>query len=266
MTTTKNVGVVAGTVVVEIVDDGSSCRGHHQNGGNDVERALNRRDRATKMQTTRTTTRDARRSTSGLTAAAATTTTTTTTSGVSSTPSLRATNREHEGEKPRRATRVVQNATVFENETVKEFVERCLERRKSTAVIRRDDGHLYAPNAKNGHQERNANVVAPQLFWSSCPLAENERLDKLESTKPWQLNLKKGNSRLTLRVKDFNEWMIDAKKMTTTTRTRDADGAVTGVVASGDKEEEEEEEEEKKKKKKKKKGESDFQVKKKIAR
>ena len=262
MTTTKNVGVVAGTVVVEIVDDGSSCRGHHQNGGNDVERALNRRDRATKMQTTRTTTRDARRSTSGLTAAATATTTTTMTSGVSSTPSLRATNREHEGEKPRRATRVVQNATVFENETVKEFVERCLERRKSTAVIRRDDGHLYAPNGKNGHQERNANVVAPQLFWSSCPLAENERLDKLESTKPWQLNLKKGNSRLTLRVKDFNEWMIDAKKMTTTTRTRDADGAVTGVVASGDKEEEEEE----KKKKKKKKGESDFQVKKKIAR
>ena len=242
MTTTKNVGVVAGTVVVEIVDDGSSCRGHHQNGGNDVERALNRRDRATKMQTTRTTTRDARRSTSGLTAAATATTTTTMTSGVSSTPSLRATNREHEGEKPRRATRVVQNATVFENETVKEFVERCLERRKSTAVIRRDDGHLYAPNGKNGHQERNANVVAPQLFWSSCPLAENERLDKLESTKPWQLNLKKGNSRLTLRVKDFNEWMIDAKKMTTTTRTRDADGAVTGVVASGDKEEEEEEE------------------------
>ena len=55
--------------------------------------------------------------------------------------------------------------------------------------------------------------------------------------------------------------MIDVKKMTTTTRTRDADGAVTGVVASGDKEEEEEEE----KKKKKKKGESDFQVKKKIA-
>ena len=240
MTTTKNAGVVAGTVVVEIVDDGSSCRGHHQNGGHDVERTLNRRDRATKMQTTRTTTRDARRSTSGLTA----TTTTTMTSGVSATPSLRATNREHEGEKPRRATRVVQNATVFENETVKEFVERCLERRKSTAVIRRDDGHLYATNAKNGHQERNANVVAPQLFWSSCPLAENERLDKLESTKPWQLNLKKGNSRLTLRVKDFNEWMIDAKKMMTTTRTRDADGAITGVVASGDKEEEEEEKEE----------------------
>ena len=240
MTTTKNVGVVAGTVVVEIVDDGSSCRGHHQNGGHDVERTLNRRDRATKMQTTRTTTRDARRSTSGLTA----TTATTMTSVVSATPSLRATNREHEGEKPRRATRVVQNATVFENETVKEFVERCLERRKSTAVIRRDDGHLYATNAKNGHQERNANVVAPQLFWSSCPLAENERLDKLESTKPWQLNLKKGNSRLTLRVKDFNEWMIDAKKMMTTTRTMDADGAITGVVASGDKEEEEEEKEE----------------------
>ena len=101
MTTTKNVGVVAGTAVVEIVDDGVPAADTIKTEETTLN-ASNRRDRATKMQTTRTTTRDARRSTSGLTAAATATTTTTTTmtSGVSSTPSLRATNREHEGEKP----------------------------------------------------------------------------------------------------------------------------------------------------------------------
>ena len=55
-------------------------------------------------------------------------------------------------------------------------------------------------------------VSVPQLFWSSCPLSVHERLDKLESTKPWQLNLKKGDSRLTLRVKDFQEWTVSVKE------------------------------------------------------
>ena len=186
----NNKSVVAGTVIVEIVDDGSSLRGGGQN-NNTTTNTTNNDERNYEKRETR-----ARRSSSGPSSTSLPTPTGTTNTNNTQT---------------RRATRVVQNATVFVNETVEQFLERCLERRKS-----RDKEDLNATKTISSTFGTGGkrNVSVPQLFWSSCPLSVHERLDKLESTKPWQLNLKKGDSRLTLRVKDFQEWTVSVKRMT----------------------------------------------------
>ena len=189
----NNASVVAGTVIVEIVDDGSSFRGGGgQNNNTNTHATTNNDERNYEKRETRV-----RRSSSGPSSTSLPTTT------------------NNNNTQTRRATRVVQNATVFVNETVEQFLERCLERRKS-----RDKEDLINATTKTtisstfGTGGGKRNVSVPQLFWSSCPLSAHERLDKLESTKPWQLNLKKGDSRLTLRVKDFQEWTVSVKRMT----------------------------------------------------
>ncbi|CAL6436786.1 unnamed protein product [Bathycoccus prasinos] len=190
----NNKSVVAGTVIVEIVDDGSSFRGGGgQNNNTNTHATTNNDERNYEKRETRV-----RRSSSG----------------PSSTSLPTPTNNSNNNNiQTRRATRVVQNATVFVNETVEQFLERCLERRKS-----RDKEDLINATTKTISSTFGTggkrNVSVPQLFWSSCPLSVHERLDKLESTKPWQLNLKKGDSRLTLRVKDFQEWTVSVKRMT----------------------------------------------------
>ena len=190
----NSTSVVAGTVIVEIVDDGSSFRGGGggQNNNSNTHANTTNDERNYEKRETRV-----RRSSSGPSSTSLPTTTNT------------------NNAQTRRATRVVQNATVFVNETVEQFLERCLERRKS-----RDKEDLINATTKTtisstfGTGGGKRNVSVPQLFWSSCPLSVHERLDKLESTKPWQLNLKKGDSRLTLRVKDFQEWTVSVKRMT----------------------------------------------------
>ena len=177
----NNKSVVAGTVIVEIVDDGSSFRGGGgQNNNTNTHATTNNDERNYEKRETRV-----RRSSSGPSSTSLPTTTN---------------NSNNNNTLTRRATRVVQNVTVFVNETVEQFLERCLERRKTISST-------FGTGGKR-------NVSVPQLFWSSCPLSVHERLDKLESTKPWQLNLKKGDSRLTLRVKDFQEWTVSVKRMT----------------------------------------------------
>ena len=177
----NNKSVVAGTVIVEIVDDGSSFRGGGgQNNNTNTHATTNNDERNYEKRETRV-----RRSSSGPSSTSLPTTTN---------------NSNNNNTQTRRATRVVQNVTVFVNETVEQFLERCLERRKTISST-------FGTGGKR-------NVSVPQLFWSSCPLSVHERLDKLESTKPWQLNLKKGDSRLTLRVKDFQEWTVSVKRMT----------------------------------------------------
>ena len=188
----NSTSVVAGTVIVEIVDDGSSFRGGGggQNNNSNTHANTTNDERNYEKRETRV-----RRSSSGPSSTSLPTTTNT------------------NNAQTRRATRVVQNATVFVNETVEQFLERCLERRKS-----RDEEDLINATTKTISSTFGTggkrNVAVPQLFWSSCPLSVHERLDKLESTKPWQLNLKKGDSRLTLRVKDFQEWTVSVKRMT----------------------------------------------------
>ena len=190
----NSTSVVAGTVIVEIVDDGSSFRGGGggQNNNSNTHANTTNDERNYEKRETRV-----RRSSSG--------------PASTSLPN----NQNNNNTQTRRATRVVQNATVFVNETVEQFLERCLERRKS-----RDKEDLINATTKTtisstfGTGGGKRNVSVPQLFWSSCPLSVHERLDKLESTKPWQLNLKKGDSRLTLRVKDFQEWTVSVKRMT----------------------------------------------------
>jgi hypothetical protein len=197
-------GVVAGTVIVEIVDYVSPFRGAA--GGqqqNDDEAQMKKR----RMRSS---------------------------AGAGPTHSS--------SEKPRRATTVVPNATVFVNETVEQFLERCVERTsdrgaeknvvaspaRAKALTRRaSNGNNY--NNNNNNNNNTSDLSVPQLFWSSCPLSLHERLDKLESTKPWQLNLKKGDSRLTLRVKDLgSEWIVSVKRMTS------AKNPLTGSSASAE--------------------------------
>ena len=191
----NNKSIVAGTVIVEIVDDGSSFRGGGQNDNN------------TQHATTNNTTNDERNYEKRETRVRRSS------SGPSST-SLPTTTTSNNNNQTRRATRVVQNATVFVNETVEQFLERCLERRKSHNKEDHPNNNATKTISSTFGTGGKRNVSVPQLFWSSCPLNVHERLDKLESTKPWQLNLKKGDSRLTLRVKDFQEWTVSVKRMT----------------------------------------------------
>ena len=203
-------GVVAGTVIVEIVDDVSSFRGAA--GGqqqNDEEAQLKKR----RMRFSAGTSSSPTSLPLGGGGPRPTTTTTTTTT-----------------------TTVVPNATVFVNETVEQFLERCVERtsdrrsaeknvkvdtlpergaKASSSTMTRGRGASLNGKNTSKNNIKDNKLSVPQLFWSSCPLSLHERLDKLESTKPWQLNLKKGDSRLTLRVKGLGaEWIVSVKRMT----------------------------------------------------
>ena len=68
---------------------------------------------------------------------------------------------------------------------------------------RRDDGHLYAPNGKNGHQERNVNGSPWAALGPVVLPAENERLDKLEEHEAMATELEKRKLKINAESKRF---------------------------------------------------------------